>query len=78
MPYRDLKIYHDMNFVRYLNYVDEWHAYPGESMGQYCRRFQEVKLPYFPDLGSREMRALQLLRKGLPPEVREFVQAPMV
>ncbi|GMN60342.1 hypothetical protein TIFTF001_029435 [Ficus carica] len=35
-------------------------------------------LPYIPDLGSPELRALQLLTDGLPPEVRTFVQAPMV
>ncbi|GMN62452.1 hypothetical protein TIFTF001_031533 [Ficus carica] len=35
-------------------------------------------LPYIPDLGSPELRALQLLRDGLPPEVKAFVQAPMV
>ncbi|GMN65764.1 hypothetical protein TIFTF001_034870 [Ficus carica] len=78
MPYRDPEIYNDMNFERYLNYVTDWHAYPKESMGHYCRRFQEAMLPHIPDIGSSEMRALQLLRNGLPPEVKEFVQAPMV
>ncbi|GMN60604.1 hypothetical protein TIFTF001_029690 [Ficus carica] len=47
-------------------------------MDHYCRRFQEAMLPHIPNLGSPEMQALQLLRNGLPPEVKEFVQAPMV
>ncbi|GMN31436.1 hypothetical protein TIFTF001_044578 [Ficus carica] len=78
MPYRDPEIYNDMNFERYLNYVTDWHAYPKESMGHYCRRFQEAMLPHISDIGSSEMQVLQLLRNGLPPEVKEFVQAPMV
>ncbi|GMN75329.1 hypothetical protein TIFTF001_056406, partial [Ficus carica] len=61
-----------MNLVRYLNYVYDWHAYPGESMGHYCRRFQEAMLPHIPDLDNPEMRALQLLREGLPPEIKEY------
>ncbi|GMN23031.1 hypothetical protein TIFTF001_043620 [Ficus carica] len=73
--YRDPKIYCDMNLVRYLNYVYDWHAYPGESMGHYCRRFQEAMLPHIPDLGNPEMRALQLLREGLPPEIKEYAYA---
>ncbi|GMN60089.1 hypothetical protein TIFTF001_029187 [Ficus carica] len=76
--YRDPEIYRDMNLVRYLNYVYDWHAYPGESMGHYCRRFQEAMLPHIPDLGNPEMRALQLLREGLPPEIKEYVQAPIL
>ena len=47
-------------------------------MGHYCRRFQNAMLPHIPDLGSLELRALQLLRDGLPSEVREFFHAPMV
>ncbi|GMN72812.1 hypothetical protein TIFTF001_052076 [Ficus carica] len=58
--YRDPEIYRDMNLVRYLNYVYDWHAYPGESMGHICRRFREAMLPHIPDLGDPEMRALQL------------------
>ncbi|GMN28762.1 hypothetical protein TIFTF001_049472 [Ficus carica] len=76
--YRDPEIYRDMNLVRYLNYVYDWHAYPGESMGHYCRRFQEAMLPHIPDLGNPEMRALQLLREGLPLEIKEYVQAPIL
>ncbi|GMN60683.1 hypothetical protein TIFTF001_029777 [Ficus carica] len=76
MHHRDPEIYRDMNLVRYLNYVYDWHTYPGESMGHYCQRFQEAMLPHIPDLGDLEMRALQLLREGLPSEIREYVQAP--
>ena len=78
MHYRDPDIYRDMNYVRYLNYVYDWHAYPGESMGHYCRRFQEAMLPHIPDMGNPELRALQLLREGLPPEIREHVQEPVI
>ncbi|GMN65117.1 hypothetical protein TIFTF001_034184 [Ficus carica] len=78
MPDRDPEVYNDMNMRRYLDYVTDWHAYPRESMGHYCRRFQDAMLPHILALGSPEMRALQLLRNGLPPEVRAFVQAPMV
>ncbi|GMN61421.1 hypothetical protein TIFTF001_030509 [Ficus carica] len=76
MHYRDPDIYRDMNTARYLKYVYDWHAYPGESMGHYCRRFQEAMLPHIPDWGNPEMRALQLLREGLPPKIREHVQPP--
>ncbi|GMN64861.1 hypothetical protein TIFTF001_033909 [Ficus carica] len=76
MHYRDPDIYRDMNTARYLNYVYDWHAYPVESMGHYCRRFQEAMLPHIPDWGNPEMRALQLLREGLPPKIREHVQPP--
>ncbi|GMN23571.1 hypothetical protein TIFTF001_040476 [Ficus carica] len=76
MHYRDPDIYRDMNTARYLNYVYDWHAYPGESMGHYCRRFQEAMLPHIPDWGNPEMRALQLLREGLPFKIRELVQPP--
>nr|GMN29716.1 hypothetical protein TIFTF001_046371 [Ficus carica]GMN29748.1 hypothetical protein TIFTF001_046373 [Ficus carica] len=38
MHYRDPDIYRDINTARYLNYVYDWHSYPGESMGHYCRR----------------------------------------
>ncbi|GMN34963.1 hypothetical protein TIFTF001_044964 [Ficus carica] len=65
-----------MNLVRYLNYVYDWHAYPGESMGHYSRIFQEAMLPHIPDLGNPKIRALQLLREGLPAEIKEYVQAP--
>ncbi|GMN60343.1 hypothetical protein TIFTF001_029438 [Ficus carica] len=78
MPYRDTEIYNDMNFGRSLSYVADWLAYLNESMGHYCRRFQYAMLPYIPDLGSPELRALQLVKDGLPPEVRTFVQAQMV
>lgn len=78
LHYRDLEIYRDMNLVRYLNYVYDWHAYPDESMGHYCRRFQKAMLPHIPYSGNPEMRALQLLREGLPPDVREHVQPPTI
>ncbi|GMN20638.1 hypothetical protein TIFTF001_048779, partial [Ficus carica] len=76
MHYRDPDIYRDMNTARYLNYVYDWHAYLGESMGHYCRRFQEAMLPHIPDWGNPEMKALQLLMEGLPPKIREHVQPP--
>ena len=38
-PYRDPDIYGDMYRRRYLNFTSEWHAYPNETMGHYCRRF---------------------------------------
>ena len=57
----------------------DWHAYPHESIGHYYRRFQEAMLPHVPqDLASPELRALHVLRNGLPPEIRRFVPAPMV
>ncbi|GMN66203.1 hypothetical protein TIFTF001_035273 [Ficus carica] len=78
MPYRDLDIYNDMNMRRYLDYVADWRAYPNESMGHYCRRFQSAMLPYIPrDLGNPELQALHLLREGLPLEVQQFVPATM-
>ena len=77
IPYRDPAIYNNMNFERYLNYAADWHAYPGESMSHYCRRFQEAMLPYIPNIGEPGMKALQLLRKGVPPEIRTFVQVPV-
>ncbi|GMN60012.1 hypothetical protein TIFTF001_029100 [Ficus carica] len=79
MPYRDPKIYNDMYMRRYLSYVIDWHAYPNESMGHYCQRFQDSMLPYIPqDIGSPELQALHLLKEGLPPEVRQFIPAPMI
>ncbi|GMN71177.1 hypothetical protein TIFTF001_053359 [Ficus carica] len=52
VPYRDPKIYNDMYLGRYLGYAADWRAYPNESMEHYCRRFQDVMLPYIPqDLG---------------------------
>ena len=56
MPYRDPKIYNDMYLRRYLSYVADWHPYPHESMGHYCKRFQDAMLPYIPrDLGDLEL-----------------------
>ena len=78
MPYRDPEIYHDMYLERYFSYVVDWHAYPHESMGHYCRRFQKAMLSHVPqDLGSPELRALHVLRGGLPPEIRRFVPTPL-
>ncbi|GMN31466.1 hypothetical protein TIFTF001_041600 [Ficus carica] len=63
---------------RYLSYVADWHAYPHESMGHYCRRFQEAMLPHVPqELGSPELQALHVHQEGLPPEIRRLVPAPM-
>ncbi|GMN29339.1 hypothetical protein TIFTF001_046331 [Ficus carica] len=79
MPYRDPEIYNDMYLERFLSYVADWGAYPNESMGHYCRRFQEAMLPHIlPALGSPLLQALFLLREGLPPNVRPFVPEPMV
>ncbi|GMN58769.1 hypothetical protein TIFTF001_027860 [Ficus carica] len=59
---------------RYLNYVEEWQAYPNESMGHYCRRFQDAMLPYIPrDLDDPEWRAMHIIKDRLPPEVRQFI-----
>ncbi|GMN30294.1 hypothetical protein TIFTF001_044445 [Ficus carica] len=79
MPYRDPEIYNDMYLERFLSYVADWGSYPNESMGHYCRRFQEAMLPHIlPALGSPLLQALFLLREGLPPNVRPFVSEPMV
>ncbi|GMN24836.1 hypothetical protein TIFTF001_045890 [Ficus carica] len=64
---------------RYLDFVEEWHAYPNESMGHYYRRFREAMLPYIPqELVDPEWRAMHILRDGLPLEVKYFVPAPVV
>ncbi|GMN75169.1 hypothetical protein TIFTF001_056575 [Ficus carica] len=48
-------------------------------MGHYCRRFQEAMLPHVPqELASSKLRALLVLRNGLPPEIRRFVPEPMI
>ncbi|GMN67350.1 hypothetical protein TIFTF001_036406 [Ficus carica] len=78
LPYHDPEIYNDMYLGQYLGYAADWRAYPNESMGHYCRRFQDAMLPYIPrDLGDLELQALYLLREGLPSEIRIFVPAPM-
>ncbi|GMN65319.1 hypothetical protein TIFTF001_034379 [Ficus carica] len=78
LPYRDPEIYNDMYFGQYLGYAADWRAYPNESMGHYCRRFQDAMLPYISrDLGDPELHALNLLREGLPSEIGIFVPAPM-
>ena len=35
-PYRDPEIYRDLQRTRYLSYVEDWHAYPQESISHYC------------------------------------------
>ncbi|GMN27504.1 hypothetical protein TIFTF001_041045 [Ficus carica] len=76
-PYRDPEIYQDMHFERYYHFIEDWRAYPAESMGHYCRRFQEAMLPHVPqDLPSPGMQALLVLRHGLPPPIRQYVPAP--
>ncbi|GMN28867.1 hypothetical protein TIFTF001_050569, partial [Ficus carica] len=78
LPYRDPEIYNDMCLGRYLGYAADWRAYPNESMGHYCRRFQVAMLPYISrDLGDPELQALYLFREGLPSEIMIFVPAPM-
>ncbi|GMN56028.1 hypothetical protein TIFTF001_025147 [Ficus carica] len=75
--YRDPKIYRAMHLERYFSYVADWHAYPQESMGHYCRRFQEAMLPHIPqDIASPGMQALVILRNGLPPQIRQYVPMP--
>ncbi|GMN46162.1 hypothetical protein TIFTF001_015344 [Ficus carica] len=65
--YRDPEIYRAMHLERYFSYVADWHAYPQESMGHYCQRFQEAMLPHISqDIVSPEMQALLILRNGLP------------
>ncbi|GMN23689.1 hypothetical protein TIFTF001_043714 [Ficus carica] len=77
-PYRDPEIYLDMHHARYLSFTATWHAYPQESMGHYCRRFQEAMLPYIPqDIESPELQALVILCNGLPSQIRHFVLDPM-
>ncbi|GMN59388.1 hypothetical protein TIFTF001_028467 [Ficus carica] len=46
LPYRDPEIYNDMYLGQYLSNATDWRAYLNESMGQYCRRFQDAMLPY--------------------------------
>ncbi|GMN26519.1 hypothetical protein TIFTF001_040878 [Ficus carica] len=78
MLYRDLEIYRDMYYRRYLSYAADWHAYPNESMGHYCQRFRDAMLPYIHrNSGDPELQALHLLMGGLPPNVRLFVLEPM-
>ena len=78
IPYRDPEIYNDMYLGRYLDYAADWRVYPNESMGHYCRRFQDAMLPYIPrDIGNPELQALYLLREGLPSEIKIFVPTPM-
>ncbi|GMN19730.1 hypothetical protein TIFTF001_042917 [Ficus carica] len=78
-PYRDPEIYRDMQHRRYQSFVADWRAYPQESMGHYCRRFQEAMLPHIPqDILNPEMQALVILRNGLPPQIRQYVTKPML
>ena len=75
--YRDPEIYRDMHHARYQHFVADWHAYPQESMGHYCRRFQEAMLPHVPqDLPHPELQALVILRNGVPPQIRHYVIEP--
>ncbi|GMN22812.1 hypothetical protein TIFTF001_050232 [Ficus carica] len=78
MPARDPEIYNDMYLSRFLSYVADWSAYLNESMGHYCRRFQEAMLPHIPPaIGDPLLQALFLIREGLPPHVRAFVPEPI-
>ena len=78
MPARDPEIYNDMYRWCFLSYAAVWSAYPNESMGHYCRRFQEAMLPHIlPALGDPLLQALFLIRDGLPPHVRAFVPEPI-
>ncbi|GMN35799.1 hypothetical protein TIFTF001_042286 [Ficus carica] len=76
-PPRDPEIYQDMHLERYYQYVEYWRAYPAESMGHYCQRFQEAMLPHIPqDIPSPGLQALVVLRNGLPLSIRQYVPAP--
>jgi hypothetical protein len=76
-PYRDPEIYRDMYHDRYYEFIADWHVYPQESMGHYCRRFQEAMLPHIPqDIPDPEMQALVILRDGLPHQIRQHTPAP--
>ncbi|GMN46133.1 hypothetical protein TIFTF001_015314 [Ficus carica] len=75
MPYRYPEIYWNMHHTRYFSYVADWHAYPHEFMGHYCRRFREMMSPHIPqDLDCLEMQALHVLREGLPPRLDDSFQ----
>ncbi|GMN21019.1 hypothetical protein TIFTF001_050091 [Ficus carica] len=77
--YRDPEIYRDMQHRRYQSLVADWRAYPQESMGHYCRRFQEAMLLHIPqDIPSPGMQALVILRNGLPSQLRQYVAEPML
>ena len=77
--YRDPEIYRDMHYRRYQSFVADWHAYPQESTGHYCCRFQEVILPYIPqDMPHPQLQALVILRNGVPPRIRRFVKEPTI
>ncbi|GMN67639.1 hypothetical protein TIFTF001_036700 [Ficus carica] len=79
MPYRDPGIYNNMYMRRYSNYVVAWHAYPNESMGHCCQRFQDAMLPYIPrDIDRPKLQALHILRRGLPPEVGQYTPPPII
>ncbi|GMN25658.1 hypothetical protein TIFTF001_051456 [Ficus carica] len=78
-PYRDPEIYRDMQHRRYQSFVANWRAYPQESVGHYCRRFQEAMLPHIPqNIPNPEMQALVILHNGLPPQLRQYVAEPML
>ncbi|GMN25147.1 hypothetical protein TIFTF001_050362 [Ficus carica] len=78
-PYRDPEIYRDMQHRRNQSFVADWRAYPQESMGHYCQRFQEAMLPHIPqDIPSPGMQALVILRNGLPLQLRQYVAEPML
>ncbi|GMN64277.1 hypothetical protein TIFTF001_033346 [Ficus carica] len=76
-PYRNPEIYQDMYHERYYGFVADWHAYPQESMGHYCRRFQEAMLPHIlQDIPSPRMHALVILRNGLLHQIRQHTPMP--
>ncbi|GMN24859.1 hypothetical protein TIFTF001_045893 [Ficus carica] len=77
--YRDPEIYQDMHYRRYQSFIADWYAYPQESTGHYCCRFQEVILPYIPqDMPHPQLQALVILRNGVPPRIRRFVKEPTI
>nr|GMN28183.1 hypothetical protein TIFTF001_044208 [Ficus carica] len=76
-PYRDPEIYRDMYHERFYGLVADWHVYPQESIGHYCRRFQEAMLPHIPqDIPSPGLQALTILRTGLPIQIRQHTPDP--
>ncbi|GMN27936.1 hypothetical protein TIFTF001_046188 [Ficus carica] len=77
--YRDPEIYRDMHYRRYQSFVADWYAYPQESTGHYCCRFQKIILPYIPqDMPHPQLQALVILRNGVPPRIRRFVMEPTI
>ncbi|GMN30047.1 hypothetical protein TIFTF001_044408 [Ficus carica] len=58
--------------------ADEPYRDPEIYRAMNLERFQEAMLPHIPqDIVSPGMQALLILRNGLPPQIRQYVPAPM-